>query len=202
MRSLAISFIVVLVVAACAVAPAPTPTPTATPFPDLWKVSWRTWYEDGITWLEPKSGGRHLESASKARLLLGCRDVLRVSEVRILFDYATPNERVGRATPTYDSNARRRARDASETLDQIHISRRNIGEAGRWMKSGWEHYPSTDGYLVLRQTPAQAFIRDLAQVSELAIIITHNDARDTGAVFLVGFLRGALAGVDWKCQPG
>ena len=94
-----------------------------------------------------------------------------------------------------------RAEAAEDSIDQIHISRRNAGEAGRWMKSGWDHYSTSSGYLVLRQSPAAALIGQLAEVEEFAVLVTHDWGEDTAAVFDVRYLNAALASdtVGWDC---
>lgn len=93
------------------------------------------------------------------------------------------------------------ARAAEGSIDEIFISRRAAGEPGRWIKSGWKHYPSTGGYLVLEQAPAAAFIQQLSEVEEFAVLVTHDFGEDTAAVFDVRHLDAALASdtVGWDC---
>lgn len=67
------------------------------------------------------------------------------------------------------------------------------------MKSGWKHYLSTGGYLVLEQAPAAAFIEQLSEVEEFAVLITHDSGEDTAAVFDVRYLDAALSSVGWDC---
>ena len=93
----------------------------------------------------------------------------------------------------------RAARAAEDSIDQIFISRRAAGEPGRWMKSGWKHYLSTGGYLVLEQAPAAAFIEQLYEVEEFAVLVTHDSGEDTAAVFDVRYLNAALTSAGWDC---
>ena len=91
------------------------------------------------------------------------------------------------------------AANAEDSIDQIFISRRATGEPGRWMKSGWKHYLSTWGYLVLEQAPAAAFIQQLSEVEEFAVLVTHDSGEDTAAVFDVRHLNAALGSAGWDC---
>ena len=90
---------------------------------------------------------------------------------------------------------------AEDSIDEIFISRRTVGESGHWMKSGWKHYPSLGGHLILQQAPAAAFIQQLSEVEEFAVLVTHDTGEDTAAVFDVRHLDVALASfaVGWGC---
>ena len=69
------------------------------------------------------------------------------------------------------------------------------------MKSGWEHFWTKSGYLALKEAPAAAFIAQLAEVEEFAVLVTHDYGEDTAAVFNVRHLDAALASDDvgWDC---
>lgn len=86
-------------------------------------------------------------------------------------------------------------------LDDVYISRRDLGEPGRWIKSGWQHRLLDSGRLRLWQTPAEAFIDQLTQVEELAVLVTDDYGGNTSAVFHVEYLSEALASdeVGWDC---
>ena len=226
MRISVVALVLAVLVTACGqVIPTPTPSPvpvpppTATPWSTedmLLAAKWDSWEWDGAIWvgIEANPGVR---TAYGAELRVGCYQDLQATDVRVLFDFAMPTERPGtemylpptpapigdgrfHPTPNPLNAAVARAVEADDALDDIHISRRDVGEIGRWLKSGWQHYPSTGGYLVLRQSPADAFIRELKQVDELALLLTHDDAHDTTAVFSVQGLPYVLANdVDWDC---
>ena len=55
--------------------------------------------------------------------------------------------------------------------------------------------------MVLKQEPAAAFIDQLTEVEEFAVLVTHDYGRNTSAVFDVRYLRAALASddVSWEC---
>ena len=103
----------------------------------------------------------------------------------------------------------RAAAAVDDSIDEIFISRRAVGEPGRWMKSGWKHYPTLTGYVVLEQAPAAAFIQQLSEVEEFAVLVTHDSGEDTAAVFDVRYLDAALGslgspfvlgfGKNWDC---
>lgn len=182
----AIVGVLLLVVSACSFAestPTPSPAPTRTPL-ESWQVYWEKFIADaGLTlWLSARRHPRP-QRASDADLYVGCDRAILASEVRIGFKFSSVEL----------------AREASDTIDDIHISRRGRGEAGRWMKSGWNHGVNENGFLVLRHTPAAAFIDELTQVEELAVLVTHDYGEDTAAVFDVRQLRQALEGVPWDC---
>ena len=107
-------------------------------------------------------------------------------------------------------------------VDDVFISRRSTGEPGRWVKSGWQNLfmdsvlrtweiPAYEreidrafggsGDLRLWQTPADAFIRQLAEAEELAILVTDNYGQSISAIFDVRYLSAALdsADVGWQC---
>ncbi len=70
------------------------------------------------------------------------------------------------------------------------------GEEGRWIKSDWERKFLRKGrLLVLRQAPATAFIRQLFDVEELAVLTTYHwgEETTTTATFDVRDLDVALA---------
>ena len=128
--------------------------------------------------------------ADTAVLYVHCEETLRVAGVWIAF--------------TIDPGSTSRAeatRRADETLDEVYINRRSAGTAGRWMKTGWDHYVSDNGNFVLRTKPAAAFIAQLTEVEEMAVLAKHDYGPDTAAVFDVRFLAAALASpkVGWAC---
>ena len=92
-------------------------------------------------------------------------------------------------------------------IDDVFISRRPTDGTGRWMKSGWkDEFEERSEYfgasIVLKQEPADGFIRELLQVEELGVMVTHeNHGGPLGAVFPVRWLSAALASeeVDWNC---
>ena len=92
-------------------------------------------------------------------------------------------------------------------IDDVFISRRPAGGTGRWLKSGWKHeFEERSEYygasIVLKQEPADGFIRELLQVEELGVMVTHeNPGNPLGAVFPVRWLSAALEdeGIDWRC---
>ncbi len=208
-----IAVALLIVATACTIAPSPTVTPspappiTLPPAPVPWLSVWTplTWTNGVWTGVASVSG-----RTEEAFLQIICDETLRSTEVRVLFDldigerpdlsrYSAPY-----ATAEAKKIVTRRgqaAKAANDTLHQIHIARREIGETGRWMKSGWRHYPSTGGYLVLRHAPAAAFIDEIAEVEEFAVLITHDHGADTAAVFDVRSLSRALrsAIVGWGC---
>ena len=112
------------------------------------------------------------------------------------------------------AQARRDARDRATALalldrvfgvEDVYISVRNVGEAGRWMKSGWQHLDSsTLDNCRLWQTPAEAFIHQLTEVEELAVLVTDDEGGNTTAVFDVRYLSTALASDDagWGVLAG
>ena len=106
--------------------------------------------------------------AEDATLQIICDETLRSTEVRVLFTVEIPKVRYGTPEITQRGLA---AKAANDTIHQINIARRSIGETGRWMKSGWRHYPSQSGHLVLRHAAA-AFIDELAEVEEFAMLTT------------------------------
>ena len=125
--------------------------------------------------------------AEAATLYVHCDETLRVAGVWIAF--------------TIDPGSTPRAKGANETLDEVYVSRRASGTAGRWMKTGWDHYVSTDERFVLRTKPAAAFIAQLTEVEEMGVLAKHDYGADTAAVFDVRFLKAALASpkVGWTC---
>ena len=69
------------------------------------------------------------------------------------------------------------------------------------MKSGFNSLLDAEGTLRLWQTPAAAFIHELSQVEEFAVLITDDYGRNTTAVFDVRGLSAALVSDDvgWEC---
>ena len=60
------------------------------------------------------------------------------------------------------------------------------------MKSGWQHRLTESGKLRLWQTPAEAFIDQLADVEEFAVLVTTDYGHNISAVFDVRYLDLAL----------
>ena len=167
----------------------------------LWKPLWtveRAEDSNGVLNDARVTKGR----ASDALLYVRCLKDLRSPAVYVAFDFEGPTATSWRTPPALVAEgAAERAKDAEDSIDQIFISRRNFGEAGRWIKSGWKHYWNKEGYMVLKQEPAAAFIDQLTEVEELAVLVTHDYGEDTSAVFSVPFLRAALESDDvgWEC---
>ena len=173
-------------IAACAVAPVPTDTPAPTSTPVPW---WKTWEAVNDADLGTRGVGAFATAvrgrADTAILVIVCYTDHRSTEVRTAFEVTGGEEA---------------ARKAKDSIDQVHISRRSMGEPGRWMKSGWEH-STANAYLVLKEAPAASFIGQLAEVEEFAVLVTHDYGEDTAAVFDVRYLNAALASDDvgWDC---
>ena len=129
-------------------------------------------------------------------------EAARVARVRELIATAGAS-RSAEARSAYATieNIHRAARAAEESIDEIFISRRAAGEPGRWMKSGWKHHSEMVGHMVLQQAAAAAFIQQLSEVEEFAVLVTHDSGEDTAAVFDVRYLDAALASrtVGWDC---
>ena len=208
MRSLAVSLIVVAVVAACEVAPVPTdappPTPASSDLPVPWEEVWTPDGSDEYRWIT--SYANALEGRSDEGLLeLACSKGFHATQAAMLFEMPTYRDRLAtaeapRGYTRTEATAIARIRKSFE-IDDVFISRRNMGEVGRWEKSGWKDV-LTDSGLLLRNSPADAFITQLAQVEELAVLITDDDGNhDIQAIFDVRHLREALASdqTDWDC---
>ena len=114
----------------------------------LWKHWWSVEKDEDTTFVLTDARvtkGR----ASSAYLAIGCVEDLRSPAVYIAFNFEEPPSGTPTSRPAYvaqqTAEARReraaeRAQAAEDSIDQIFISRRNFGEAGRWMKTGWKHY--------------------------------------------------------------
>ena len=208
MRSLAVSLIVVAVVAACEVAPVPTDAPPLTPassdLPVPWEEVWTPDGSDEYRWIT--SYANALEGRSDEGLLeLACSKGFHATQAAMLFEMPTYRDRLATAEAPrgyYKDEATAIAWvKRNYEIDDVFISRRNMGEVGRWEKSGWKDV-LTDSGLLLRNSPADAFITQLAQVEELAVLITDDDGNhDIQAIFDVRHLREALASdqTDWDC---
>ncbi len=208
MRSLAVSLIVVAVVAACEVAPVPTdappPTPASSDLPGPWEEVWTPDGSDEYRWIT--SYANALEGRSDEGLLeLACSKGFHATQAAMLFEMPTYRDRLATAEAPrgyYKDEATAIAWvKRNYEIDDVFISRRNMGEVGRWEKSGWKDV-LTDSGLLLRNSPADAFITQLAQVEELAVLITDDDGNhDIQAIFDVRHLREALASdqTDWDC---
>ncbi len=183
---LTIAALVVLIVACACVGPDPiisreTPVPTPTP---PWRETWVGVNQDGVAALlneNAEVGGK----ARSAVLVLRCNQTLRSAEARIGFRFWNVTD----------------ATAADNRLDSIHLNWRAKGTAGRWMKSGWKHGPTDQGYLVLWQTPAAAFVDQLTAVDELGVMVVDNFGEAESAVFPVDHLSAALVSSDlgWNC---
>jgi len=112
-----------------------------------------------------------------------------------------PRNADSRAAATALQPIYRAAVAVEESIDEIFISRRAAGDPGRWMKSGWKHSSTVLGQVILQEAPAAAFIQQLSEVEEFAVLITHDAGEDTAAVFDVRYLDAALAAFDvgWDC---
>ena len=160
--------------------PTPTPEPTPTPRPTF----------------TPRPTPRSQELVP----LFATREAARWATAT-----AVPKNRRATATAMATSNREQtavaRARTADDTVDDIFISRRDAGEPGRWLKSGWRHYSSKTGALVLVQEPGAAMIEQLKETEEFAVLVTHDHGPNTAAVFDVRYLQLALddPGVRWEC---
>lgn len=142
--------------------------------------------------------------ANDATFYVGCHKGVRVTEVVVLFDMPDWERRM--STAQARSSGRDRATAVAFqrrvfALDDVYISRRSAGEAGRWIKSGWLDRLNDSGKLRLWQTPAAAFIDQLAGVEELAVLVTDDYGVNTSAVFDVRYLSAALDSDDvgWEC---
>lgn len=212
MRNVAAAALLLAVITACANSADPMPstdTPEATSSPSqatgLAQLS-EIWQAAGTGSLRYFTNPSTLARgrASKAILTVGCHKDLRVTEVSIFFQIPGWGDLMSTA------QARRDARDRATALalldrvfgvEDVYISVRNVGEAGRWMKSGWQHRFIDTGQLRLWQTPAEAFIHQLTEVEELAVLVTDDEGGNTSAVFDVRYLSTALASDDagWEC---
>ena len=150
----------------------------------IWGTVFRHGLSDGSSALSTSATAAEGRTDA-ATLVIHCDETLRVATVFIAF--------------TMDSIEA--ARLANETLDEVYISRRASGAAGRWMKTGWDQYTTGGPGLVLRTKPAAAFIAQLTEVEEMAVLAKHDYGPDTAAVFDVRFLEAALASpkVGWAC---
>ena len=208
MRSIAAAVIVVLVAAACAAASAPTdipvPSPTPTAVQGLWEDVWSFEEDDEASWIQVEAhaiDGR----ADYGVLEVLCSKGFHATQAAMLFEMPTYRDRLATAEAPrgyYKDEATAIAWvKRNYEIDDVFISRRNMGEVGRWEKSGWKDV-LTDSGLLLRNSPADAFITQLAQVEELAVLITDDDGNhDIQAIFDVRHLREALASdqTDWDC---
>ena len=138
-------------------------------------------------WYPIGSEGVSTQATSGSGILfVQCHHRLRPTEVTIRFQARYPGE------------------DLAESVDEIYISLRAAGEEGRWIKSDWERrFLYEGGLMVLRQAPVAAFIRQLSEVEELAVLITYHWGEETTATatFDVRDLDAALASDRglWSC---
>ena len=137
--------------------------------------------------------------AARASATTEAARVARVRELIVTAGASRSDE--ARSAYATIENIHRAARAAEESIDKIFISRRAAGEPGRWMKSGWKHHSEMVGHMVLQQAPAAAFIQQLSEVEEFAVLVTHDSGGDTATVFDVRYLDAALASnaVGWDC---
>lgn len=208
MRSLAAFLIAVAVVAACEVAPVPTdappPTSASSALPVPWEKVWTPDGNDEYRWVT--SYANDLEGRSDEGLLeVACSIGFHATQVAMLFELPTYRDSLATAEAPrgyYKDEATAIAWvKRNYEIDDVFISRRNIGEVGRWEKSGWKDV-LTDSGLLLRNSPADAFIAQLSQAEEIAVLITDDDGnQDIQAIFDVRGLRKALASDEtgWDC---
>ena len=109
--------------------------------------------------------------AARASATTEAARVARVREL-IVTSGASRSDEARSAYATIE-NIHRAARAAEESIDEIFISRRAAGEPGRWMKSGWKHHSEMVAHMVLQQAEAAAFIQQLSEVEEFAVLVTQ-----------------------------
>ena len=214
MRPLLLPVLLAMIVTAACVSRPPlapqtdelTSTAGSTPAPTSgWTTTWRIGDEEDYRWVVSNAHtvtGR----SEKAWLYVTCSKDLSVTTTLVRF----PMPEYESALATVQAPRGYSKDEATAVawvkrifkIDDVFISRRTRGDPGRWEKSGWKSLLTNDG-IDLRDTPSDAFIRELAAVEELAVLVTD----DAGlhiiqAAFDVRQLREALASKEaaWNCS--
>ena len=196
------------VVAACEIEPPePTTPPTLTGDelatliapPDVGAWTWGEW--KGYTWVQVPADDLDGEvGAENGFLTLKCSHGYLLTEAWLVF-YPIAGFESGMSTATAVGKVTEYLNYVRGAVkSDVFIARRDAGTSGRWEKIGWDSTVTAAGNLELWKVPAVAFIRELGEVEEVALLLTTDDfPKLVTATFDVRHLRAALGAAEWEC---